>query len=269
MLVYRYFRWLSLDIVLGAICFSRYLNDFYALNLHIVTYVELGLAVWVIYLLDHIIDSRRKTTFHSLRHQFYKDHFKLLSWLCLFALVIAFVLLVFLPIILLIYGAILSSLSLGYLAIVKYVPKFWVKELLIATGYSSGLFLAPFSFVEHLDMFDILIYLDILFIALSNLIVFSIYDISSDEKDSFPSVVQKLGFTGAKRLLVILLLIGSGIAVCLLTVSLNLGVMLIFMNIVLLLLHSKPTYFRENEFFRLIGDGIFYLPIIFLLFGKL
>ncbi|MEQ8238828.1 MAG: hypothetical protein RIA69_06430 [Cyclobacteriaceae bacterium] len=269
MLVYTYFRWLSLDIVLGAICFLLYLNNFYRLNIPIFTYVELGLAVWVIYLLDHIIDSRRKTGFHSLRHQFYKDHFKLLSSLCLFALLIAFLLLPFLPVVVLINGAILSILSLVYLAIVKFVPEFWVKELLIAIGYASGIFLVPFTLLEHLETPDILIYISLLFIALSNLIVFSLYDLSSDEKDNFPSIVQKLGFTGAKRLLVALIFVGLGIAIFLLTVSLNLGLMLISMNIVLLVLHTKPINFRKNEMFRVIGDGIFYLPVIFLLFGKL
>jgi hypothetical protein len=269
MSVYTYFRWLSLDIVLGAIFFLGYINCFYALHLPLVIYAELGLAVWVIYLLDHLIDSRRSTRFFSSRHQFYRDSFTVLSWICLVAVISACVLLPFLPETIFINGLMLSLFSCSYLILVKYVPKFWIKEVLIASGYTTGLFLVPYSLVESLVWSDYLFFGNLFFIALSNLVVFSIYDLGRDVEDSFPSIVQKIGLLQARKYCVVLLTVSLTIAFVLFTVDSNLGLMFLSMNLILILLLAFPSRFEKNDTFRVIGDGIFYLPLIFMLIGQL
>jgi len=265
--VYKYLRWLSLDIVLGAIFFLYYLNNYYNLKLEWVVYAELGLAVWAIYLLDHILDAKRKSHFHSPRHQFYKRVYSKLIVLNVVVIASGLALLFLLPTPILLNGVYLSAFSFLYLVLVKYNANFWIKEVLIAIGYSLGLFLVPFTFIEQVGLVDILFFFCVFLIAFCNLILFSIFDFEQDVSDQFPSLVRRLGIRRSEMLLNLILILTILISLILVYQTFFLGILLLTMTFVLGALYLLPRRFIRKDYFRAIGDGVFFLPLIFALIG--
>ena len=78
---------LSLDAPLVAVLWQGFLAYRYALPLSLAGRLVLGLTVWVIYLLDRLLDARRPpanaTSVEPARHRFYRRHKKLMASLLL------------------------------------------------------------------------------------------------------------------------------------------------------------------------------------------
>lgn len=267
MIFYKYLRWLSLDIVLGAIFFLAYLDQFYALYLSIDVYLCLAAAVWCIYLIDHLIDSQKRESFNSKRHQFYRDKFSLLLFLAIFLSVIGAILVFRLPSDLIVNGIWLTAMSACYLLLVLIFPSFWIKELLIAIGYSVGLFVTPFSLIQEIHFLDIIFFLSLLSVAFSNLLIFSIYDHVSDTKDDFPSIVRKIGVSWSYKMMYLVLSISFILSLVMIYLARSPGVMMLSMNFILVIIMMAPHFFMKYDRFRIVGDAIFYIPLIFLLIG--
>ena len=79
---YRLFNLLSLDIALGSVCMTYFVSLVLNVQSPAIFYFLLGQAVWLVYLLDHIYDSR-KNNGESYRRIFYKKYAKLLLYVLL------------------------------------------------------------------------------------------------------------------------------------------------------------------------------------------
>ena len=64
---YTYIRWLSLDIVAGAIFVSLFLSSELGVVLSAIEIALLGLSVWLIYTTDHLLDVRKRTVVTARR----------------------------------------------------------------------------------------------------------------------------------------------------------------------------------------------------------
>lgn len=264
--VYKYFRWLSLDIVLGAIIFLSFLESFYNLSLSIHIYFALASAIWLIYTADHLVDSAKVRI--SQRREFHKKHFKTLIFLGGVVLALAFLNVYFLPYRILQNGAILSSFCIGYLLIVYFVPSLWFKEVLVSVGYASGVFLAPITLKETVNLFDIIFAIHLLVVALINLLVFSYYDKEEDEHSGFASLPIRLGLKKTQLLINVLVassLVLSFFWMLIYDSLIELELIYVLMTLVLAAIYWKPSYFKIKERYRIAGDAIFYLPVLFLL----
>lgn len=119
-----------------------------------------------------------------------------------------------------------------------------------------------------------------LFVALQNLLMFSVYEHDNDIAQQQFSISRKLGLTRIKKLFFVFTsaafacTIWSGylawqiktVAVVFDFQQLALGLLLIiFMSAGLLLLLIYPCYFSRKERYRYLGDGVFLMPLIFLL----
>ncbi len=264
--VYKYLRWLSVDIVLGAIFFLVYLGKYFQVEISIPTYVALASAIWLIYTADHLFDAHKTNNPSTKRHAFHKKHFKKLILVGGLVMILALINLWFLEVQIIRNGAILSAISVAYLMLVYFVKRLWVKEILVAIVYATGIFLAPISKVG-LDVQSAILMLQLAGIAFLNLLVFSKMDIESDAQDGFNSIALKLGAQKSDFLIlgIVLLLFTSFISFAYLY-EVTIQLLFALMTGILFLINIKPAYFSVNERFRIVGDGIFYLPALFLLF---
>ena len=191
--IYKYLRWLSLDIVLGAIFFLAYLEKYYQTDLSGNVYMALASAIWLIYTTDHLLDARSLGVPTSDRHAFHKKYYKQLIFVAGAILCLGFVNIYFLEIEIIRNGAILSAISVAYLLLVYFIRKLWVKEVVVAMVYAVGIFLGPWTMIDHLSLWDHLLLIQLIGIALLNLLIFSYYDRMTDLQDGFNSIVLRLG----------------------------------------------------------------------------
>ncbi|MFY0599202.1 MAG: hypothetical protein JXR03_05990 [Cyclobacteriaceae bacterium] len=263
---YKYFRWLSLDIVLGAIIFLAFLGSYYDTSFSFSIYFSLASAIWLIYTTDHLIDSAKAAD--SARRKFHKDNFKGLVFIGGVVLLLALVNVYFLPHDIIKNGAILSSMCIGYLLLVYFIRALWFKEILVAFGYGAGVFLVPVTENGAITALDLIFLLQLVLIALINLLVFSYYDMEEDSKVGFSSIAKQVGAKKARLLinsLILLSLIASAFILLTTEAALSFEVVYLSMTIILAVTFWMPYYFRVKERYRALGDAVFYMPLIFLL----
>ena len=263
--LYKYFRWLSLDIVLGAIFFLLYLEQYYTLEFSMHVYIALGSAIWLIYTADHLIDAWKVSAPTSHRHRFHKKHFSALVLLGGFVLSFSLVNIRFLEVEIIRNGALLSAACILYLMLVYFFKELWVKEILVALAYAGGVFLAPLSMIEP-ELMDFILCMQLSGVAFLNLMVFSAYDESADRRDGFNSLVIRLGGSKVQAvvwLTALSLALSFGLAYFYTGNSIQ--ILFVSMTVLLIWIHSSPGYFSRSERFRVVGDGIFYLAGLFLL----
>jgi len=263
---YKYFRWLSLDIVLGAIFFLTYLGKLYHLSIGFPTYFAMSAAIWLIYTIDHLMDAWVTSKPTTERHAFHHRNFKTILLVSGIVLMAALINIHFMKESIIRSGAILSAVSVAYLMLVYFVRKLWVKEIIVALVYAAGIFLAPVT-LRGISIIDGFLFAQLAVVAFLNLIVFSLFDYENDRKSGFNSLALRLG---AARVSVAirmsgLLIIVSSVSMIALGYS-DLQMLYLLMTSILLWVHYRPVYFSRNERFRVVGDGIFYLPLLFLLF---
>ncbi|MEP4535063.1 MAG: UbiA family prenyltransferase [Cyclobacteriaceae bacterium] len=263
---YKYFRWLSLDIVLGAIVFLAFLCQHYQITISIHVYFALASAVWLIYTADHLLDSRKPAI--SERRRFHKRHFRIIGVICGVTFSLALFNVYFLPVQVIKAGAVLSALCILYLTLVYFLRGLWFKELLVAFGYAAGVFLGPFSLSPKWELVDWLLVVELAIVALINLLIFSIYDLEEDQKEGFGSIPNRMGMEASKRLINLLLLSSVTLSLLIAGISSETSAILVVYLIMSLILGSVlwlPRYYGINERFRLVGDAVFFLPLLFLL----
>ncbi|MEO9476876.1 MAG: hypothetical protein ABJG41_15135 [Cyclobacteriaceae bacterium] len=263
---YKYFRWLSLDIVLGAIVFLAFLGQHYQIAISIHVYFALASAVWLIYTADHLLDSRKPAA--SERRLFHQSHFRILSVTSGVTLSLALLNVYFLPVEVIKAGAILSALCILYLTLVYFLRSLWFKELLVAFGYAAGVFLGPFSLSPNWELVDALLVVELAIVALINLLIFSVYDLEEDQKQGFGSIPNRMGMAASKRLINLLLLCSFTMTLLIAGISGStnaIQAVYFMMSLVLGSVLWLPGYYSANERFRLVGDAVFFLPVVFLL----
>ena len=270
--IYRIFNALSLDVAVGACMSAAFVAAWLGVSLTVPTLFALGICVWIIYTLDHLIDAKTiRHRPHTFRHWFHQQHFNKISVAVAIAGFTELVLLRYLPYPTLIWGFCLLLVVALYFLMLWWLrfKKNYVKELLIAGVYTAGVFLPAVSISKSpLGGGLGLLFLLLLLIALSNLLIFSVLERRSDIMDEQKSLATMLGEVRAKQILWLLLIGGMSIALggMLLTSAreaLAHGVLLLI-NIVLGLILIFPSW-RKRDNYRFIGDGVFYILLIFIL----
>ena len=87
-----YFRLLSLDVVLGACVSTLFVAKYLGVVLPNLVVVALGVAVWVIYTTDHLLDgSKAVSTPLTRRHQFHQKNRKPIFFILVLVMFVGFV----------------------------------------------------------------------------------------------------------------------------------------------------------------------------------
>lgn len=256
---YRILNILSIDVALGAMCGALFFAKILRVNVLVYGIVSLGLTVWIIYTIDHLLDARRINVQASTeRHRFHQQHFKTLWRVVVLAVLIDGVLTLFMRERVLIGGIFLSGGVGVYLLINRYLKM--LKEVLISVLYTCGV-LMPSIMVTTFEMGEIpwVLVFQFVLTALLNLLVFSWFDYENDLRDNTVSFVTAAGKELAGFCIIILFLTIS----ILFFLAPKLETFIIWSiglgHVVLL---ARQQYFRENERFRSLGDALFLLPIL-------
>lgn len=270
--LFSYFRLLSLDVVLGACVSTMFVAKCLSVDLPIMVVIELAIAVWIIYTADHLLDGNKSQEVPLTdRHQFHIVNQQALLTALVLMVVLGVVIAFQLPYEVVANGLILVGCVVAYfigLKIIGTKPSVY-KEPLVAMAYAIGVFLGPVSLLSVIDYNGVILLFAIyLFMAFCNLLIFSIYELHIDEKDQHTSLVRYTGKRNANLIIaicfVILFLLWSYQLSIFGTLNIA-SIILILMIGALIAINYFQQLFTKNEWYRIIGDGIFYFPLVALL----
>ncbi|MFK7971615.1 MAG: hypothetical protein AB8F95_14715 [Bacteroidia bacterium] len=266
---------LSLDVAIGALISGMAVARVAACAMPMIWYVALPLAVWVVYTSDHLLDAwRLKDKASTARHQFHAQYFKPISIVWGIALVTCLTWVMWAA------NPALRWLGLGIgvlvlihlgLVMIAGARRSWliVKEGGVALIYTSGVWGG--AWVMCFENFALPLYgLAGMFflLALLNLLIFSIYEAETDLRDGHTSWVLGVGTKRARRIAGV---IAGGAAGLGFTLLLNdsfeikmLALIQLAMLGVLVCLLLLPKTFGRHALYRLLGDGAFLLPLLYL-----
>lgn len=266
---YKHLNTLSIDVALGAVCCCAWFAKLYHVDLRPYVFLALGLTVWIIYTADHLLDARKiKGEALTTRHRFHQQHFTVLTVLVAIFAVIDFGLIFFVRKQVLYAGIILGGIVLLYLVFTRVLS--FLKETVVAVLYSGGVLLPVLSLWDwQMSISYPLIVVSFFITAWINLFLFAWFDHNIDKIHGYTSFSVQFG----KYLTMLLLrglffiqvaLIGT---IALHNQMISAALMLFMMNAILFLLFVRPanTFLQDN--YRLLGDAVFLIPAMFLLFG--
>jgi len=264
------FRILSLDIVAGACIGTLFIAHYIGVELSSDVVIVLGICVWSIYTIDHLLDARKvRSHANTLRHRFHQSYFKQLLILNLVAIIGGCVLAIGLPLQTLIVGIVLTFLVVAYFIIFNSTKFRIPKEFVGGLIYTIGIFIAPVTALNYrFDVGIILIFTEFLLIAWMNLVLFSLMEVDVDILDGHQSIARKWG---KKRVTYLINYLFLGFIILIL-LSLSIGMngfptyqlLLAVMGSILYLIFLKRKFFKVRERYRIIGDAVFFLPLIVL-----
>ncbi|MCR9251770.1 MAG: hypothetical protein NXI20_15195 [bacterium] len=263
---YRLFRALSLDIVIGAVLVSMLIARHLNLEVPVLIYLTLAVAVWLIYTWDHLSDAAGIDNPSTFRHQFHKRYYKVLLGLIVVCLIFGAILVFYLPIQTVYFGVAAAALVMVYFLLVRFWDGFVYKEIVSALLYSLGVFVGPLSLYQEFSLFIILMYFQILVIALMNLMIFSLFEDKTDKADGFVSLILLLG-DRSKLVINILFFISITITLSLFflfELPTSTATLFAIMSATLFVINLNQKFFHSFERYRIVGDGIFYLPLFVL-----
>lgn len=272
------FQVLSMDVVLGALSTGLFAVILLGVSPVSAWWFVLPLSVWTVYTMDHIVDGYKKKENSSMfRHWFHNQHRKKLLYAMLFTgLTSAVLSFIFLDLKIIYGGICLFCVVLLYLAIVyvaeKYKAHYFQKEFFIAVIYISGIFLAPLIWYGSFPPFNLLFIIVVLIIlAWMEGAIASCFDFVYDQQDGYHSFAIWLGQKRARMVLIIVgTLTGLSMIIMFLTftslkIRLSLGIEFL-MLFLLFMMVIFPRYFKSKQRFRWIGEGVFYLPGLIVMF---
>ena len=265
MKVYRYIQVLSLDVVAGACISALYIADLLEIALPTLVLAALGISVWLIYTIDHLLDAYKIDNPTTFRHQFHKKNAKFLLVCCaLVALGGAWITL-YLP-----YNVISSGVIILVIVFIYFLSLYMLrnkivlhKELTVAAVYATGILVPSMTILPDYNLNTLAILFSIFFLlALGNVLIFSIYDEEADRNDGHVSITLAFGSNKVDNITYAILVTGIIGSFMVLREQ-----FLVFpaMFLVLVSILFFRNYFVRNELYRAFGDGIFLLPAITLL----
>lgn len=260
---------LSLDITAGALLSSAFVCRVFDVPVSTSMLVGLGIAIWLIYTADHLLDARKVNGIATNpRHRFHQQYAKYIitAAIALFGLGIYNA--TRLPAATIRLGLILAGLSAVYFVYLALSRTDRHKEFFAAVVYSAGVFTGPVSLLPSWDLLHVITFLQFFFLASVNLLLFPLFEVEMDDSQSMSSIALRqghkviIGRSGA-LLTAIVLLIGLSFA----QGYNQQGQQYVFLTmvLVLLLMVLQPAWFRKASRYRLAGDGIFLIPGLALL----
>jgi len=269
---YKLLNALSIDVALGACIMAFFVAAVTQVSVSLSAVFSLGISVLLIYTFDHLMDAKRIVHIpNTYRHKLHQKHFYLIRKITHAVGAIQLFLLFYLPLNIVLSGLLLASIVGVYFFVLgkwrlRYI---YHKEFLVALIYSVGVFL-PSLESGCLRPESGILFLQIFLLAVTNLLIFSIIEVESDRKDQQLSLA--LVFRAERFWFLIYFLICLSIGIAFFVIVAKPGqfsvisqLVIIGMNIVLALLAILPQSWREKDVHRMIGDAVFYLPLLYLL----
>jgi 4-hydroxybenzoate polyprenyltransferase len=266
--IYNTFQFLSLDVTLGVMVNGVVLGWVFRTFIAPEIILLLGISVWLIYMTDHLLDTRGKQgTTLSNRHQYFLSHRRKLIGLTALAFLMVPLLIIRIPYEMLRAGIILVFFVGVYLFTHHYFmgKRQFHKEFLGAMIYSTGIYLPVFILFEQRNPILFVCYGAFFLLAFVNLIIYAYMDHDLDKKCGFPSLVNTIGLNIAEKIIKLLFLLVSALLVIMIINSnagrvlyLALGyAIILFVHITIFL---NRTSLNSDDAYRILGDLSFLLP---------
>lgn len=225
-------------------------------------FTALGIAVWLIYTLDHLKDVNRLIEPSSERRKFHAKYFKQLKVIALIVAGAGLGISFLVSELILIPGALVASISAFYLFVSKRID--WFKEFWVAITYSVGVLLVPIV-RSGMDTNTFLILGALILLALINLILFSHNEKAHDEEEGFRSFSNVVGERMVKATLIVSFVFYAFMIFLIWKGTGSVEIVSFFgLSGILYLLIWKLKWFQEKERYRIAGDAVFLFPIIFI-----
>lgn len=196
---YRWFTWLSGDVVLGAMAGMLFFEKLLRAEIGWEVYGLLGMAVWCIYTADHLMDSRKITVGSPLdRHQVHRIYGRNLRYMLggIGTLGLFWAISLFGWKLDLLIGAGLGIVILGLMFLIRRLGKklIWSKDLNTAIFYVIGISWYSWFQVGAIDFRwePITITLIYMLLAYLNLLMLSTLDAAKDKEAGFESLATLL-----------------------------------------------------------------------------
>jgi hypothetical protein len=264
----QYYRWINLlnmDVAAGAVAGGLFFARWLAVKVPVAALFCLATTVWMIYTIDRILDVRKmKKPAASERHRFHQKHQRWLLILLLVGLLINLILLFYLPTDIIKNGAIL----MGFVCLYLIIPHrlLFVKEFFVAGFYVSGVLL-PAGSLRPIAADHYLPVIAYFLLALTNLLLFSYIERVEDKIDRLHSFARLTSDRLMRITITGLVFITTAMA---LLIGLHwdsaLGAVFLLMSIALSALLFFESHFSKQGYYRMWGDFVFLLPLLYLLF---
>ena len=263
----------SIPVSIGLAISYSFLSSWLYHTHDIITAVLLGIGVWLIYTLDHLLDGMKlKERGASLRHHIHYKYRVQIAWLfaivALLFLVLSFT---FLDKSVIYFGLGLAALTALHFLInflVKPSAKIFLKEPMIAFVVTLALLGIPCAQHEADWRGSVLPFILLFFINLANLLIFSFYDHQEDEESGIKSLSVIIG-QARIRIYAAATLLGAVLVLVALTIftqhDIEVHVIFALMILCLTIILLKWRYFALKGRYRFWGDFIFILPILYFL----
>lgn len=262
---------LSIDVVIGALSMGLFAVKLFQVSPGFLWWVVLALSVWVIYTVDHLIDSfSMKNEAIIVRHQLhYQYRYLFIVLISILIATILFIVWFFLDRRIFVGGIALGFGALIYFGMItlgREKKLCFQKEFFISLFYIAGIWFTPVLLSgKEISPFNYSIIALFIVLVWTEGIIIAVYEYSKDIKDNHISFVT---FFGRKRsnyflifqfVLISVLLIATysfadtRLQVLAFTIS-------FFMVVGLLALFIFQKIFAHHELYKTLGELIFWLP---------
>jgi hypothetical protein len=264
--VYRFFQTLnsvSIDVTIGAMCcgvfFSKLLNAAITAD----SIVLLGLSVWILYTVDHLLDARKIITIAAThRHRFHQENNRPLRLALVVAIVVACLLLARNREYVVPGGLLLAVVVSLNVLVQRYAPS--LKEIFVSVLYTVGV-LMPVWVASGMELQLLwVVVIQLALTALLNLLMFSHFDATNDLHHGFTSFTVQWGRWITERCCWFVFALCCSLT--LLSPFVNASLVICAMATLQLVPLVSRKYFEVTDRYRLLGDGAFMLPAVWVLF---
>lgn len=267
--LFKILHLLSFDVVLGAVVCNVM---FWKLNKNppkhaFLGVVILGFSVWIIYILDRLLDNQKAENHPTERHIFHQQNAQVLWYFIGILTLVCTFLVFYLPVDVIIFGIIISLFTGIYLLIVSKISiknNFQhYKEPITSFVYVSAVF--GTTILHNPPICSLIIGFIFLLIVFQNLLLFSLMEFKKNA-NSF-NVVEYYGIRKSNKIIILITILIVILGFYLIHFSTsdyqnNVVTIEIFMSIFLLIINLFDNFFLVNDRYRWVGDSIFLLPLL-------
>jgi len=268
---------LSIDVIIGTLAIGFMATKLLRVTANTYWWIVLPLTVWVVYSLDHVIDSfKNKNAAVIARHRYHYTHKREFILAIITISIISLALsLLFLDKEIIKYGVLLSSITGIYLALIYLLKKrrffLFQKEILIAAVYTIGIFLAPLIWHRNIPPYPvILVIINIFLLAWIEGVMISWFEYEDDLSDGHTSFATMFGRKNTRLFLIatqVILAVITKLSILYITTTLEFTALIItiVMDIILFVVIMNSDKLFIQKYYRTIGELVFILPILIIL----
>lgn len=266
--IYRKINLLSLDLAAGAIASAAFFFRVLHIDIDYWSLIGLGSSLWIIYTIDHLMDSFGKQTDLTIVRFLFQPHVQRLLYLLLVVFVLNVILSLHVEKRVLYGGLGISGVVLLYFVLKKRL--YWIREMVVSFVFSISVFLPCLAKgIEAWKVPYAFLMAQFFLTVLMNVYLFSWYDRDEDKQSNVPSMAHVLGESSLTRLYyalyALVTLLGAINALHGYLVS---GLLFWVMASVIMALFYNKNQAQARDYGKLIGDGVFLMPVIPLLFFR-